>query len=458
MTVKKNDNIDKARILIVEDSITQAENLKYLLEQNSYSVVMASSGIEAVELIAREKPTVVITDIVMPGMSGYELCSRIKSDENTRYVPVILLTSLTNTEDVLEGLACGADNFISKPYNENYLLSNVENIILNIKLRQNERVRVGVEIDFKGKNRFITADQQQMLSMLISTYEAAVNRNNELLHAQEELTAMNEQLEDLVQKRTAELIQEIAERKAAAERLSLARDILVLLNRSDTGADTIRELLSMIKNYTGFEAIAIRLREKEDFPYYEALGLPDYFLKNGNSLCQYNDKGEILRTHDGRPSLKCLCGNILSGRVDAGQSFYTDYGSFWINNSAGLGNAVKKECHPPAEKIPCETEGYESVALIPLRLDNSIIGLFQLYDRRPGCFSLDTIRFFESLSASISIALKRKWTYEELQNKFNELQRWYNATLGREGRVQELKDEVNELLKESGRPPRYSGL
>jgi two-component system sensor histidine kinase/response regulator len=194
MKDKTNPAEEVVKILIVEDSPTQAEQLKYLLEQNSYIVSAAGNGMEAIDLIARDRPTLVITDIVMPGMSGYDLCRKIKSDENTQSIPVILLTSLVNSEDVLEGLACGADNFISKPYNEQYLLSNIANILVNMKLRKNERVRIGVEIRFGGKNRFITADQQQMLSMLISTYEAAVNRNTELIQVQGELIKMNERL------------------------------------------------------------------------------------------------------------------------------------------------------------------------------------------------------------------------------------------------------------------------
>ena len=219
MTVKTNPSKEVVKILIVEDSPTQAEQIKYLLEQHSYSVTVANSGKQALDHLGKHIPTLVITDIIMPGMNGYELCRKIKSDEKTMDIPVILLTSLANSEDVLEGLSCGADNFISKPYNEQYLLSNIENILFNMKMRKNDRVRVGVEIRFGGKNRFITSDQQQMLSMLISTYEAAVNRNKELIQAQDELRVMNERLEEMVEERTTELKVEIAERKKAEEKV-----------------------------------------------------------------------------------------------------------------------------------------------------------------------------------------------------------------------------------------------
>ena len=219
MSFKTNPAEDTAEILIVEDSLTQSEQLKYLLEQHGYRVTEADSGKQATALLGDHKPTLVITDIVMPEMNGYELCKWIKSDERFQDIPVILLTSLSNSEDVLEGLACGADNFITKPYSEDYLLSNIEQILANRKLRKTERVRVGVEILFGGKKRFITADQQQMLTLLISTYEAAVHRNAELVQAQNDLRSLNERLEDLGEERTAELSADIAKRKRAEEEI-----------------------------------------------------------------------------------------------------------------------------------------------------------------------------------------------------------------------------------------------
>ena len=81
----------------------------------------------------------------------------------------------------------------------------MQQILANRKFHSNERVRIGVEILFAGKRRFITADQQQMLTLLISTYEAAVIRNRELLQMQEELQTLNDQLEMMVEERTTEL-------------------------------------------------------------------------------------------------------------------------------------------------------------------------------------------------------------------------------------------------------------
>ena len=101
-------------ILIAEDSPTQAEQLRFLLEEHGYGVVTAGNGKEALMAAVAHKPTLVISDIVMPEMNGYELCKAIKSHEKLKDVPVILVTTLSDPSDVISGLACGADNFIRK--------------------------------------------------------------------------------------------------------------------------------------------------------------------------------------------------------------------------------------------------------------------------------------------------------------------------------------------------------
>lgn len=98
---------EKTEILIVEDSPIQAERLRYILERKDFDVIVAEDGGNALDILGGCKPFLVISDIMMPVMNGYELCKQIKSDEHTRDIPVILLTSLTSSEVVLEGLVCG---------------------------------------------------------------------------------------------------------------------------------------------------------------------------------------------------------------------------------------------------------------------------------------------------------------------------------------------------------------
>ncbi len=222
-TAKVND---VAEVLIVEDSPTQAERLKHILERHDYEVSVASNGRAALDSLDQRKPHIIISDIMMPEMDGYELCRRIKGHQDFREIPVILLTSLSDPVDVVKGLECGADNFITKPYDEKYLLSRIQYILINRELYKSEKMQMGVEIFFAGRKYFITSERQQILNLLLSTYETAVQKNLELIKTQEELKSLNDRLEEIVEERTANLKLEIAERKRAEEALKLHSRVL----------------------------------------------------------------------------------------------------------------------------------------------------------------------------------------------------------------------------------------
>jgi signal transduction histidine kinase len=208
---------EDAEILIVEDSLTQAEQLKYTLDQQGYRVSVALNGKQAVAWLSKHKPQIVVSDILMPEMDGYQLCRQIKSDENWKDIPVLLLTSLSDPRDIVRGLECGADNFITKPYNKELLLSRVQYMLLNQEVRKQGRTQIGMEIIFGEQKYFITPEREQILDLLISSFETAVQKNLELIRVQDELRALNESLEEKVEQRTAALMQEIIERKRAEE-------------------------------------------------------------------------------------------------------------------------------------------------------------------------------------------------------------------------------------------------
>jgi CheY-like chemotaxis protein len=215
----RSPGAERVEVLVVEDSPTQAELLRHLLEQHGHRVTVANTGEQALALLGECAPAVVISDIVMPGMSGFDLCWRIKADERTQHIPVILLTSLSSPDDALEGLACGADSFVTKPYTEEYVLANIQQVLGSRQPVSKERARIGFEIQIAGKARFITADQPQMLTLLISTYQAAAHRNAELIKSRDQLSALNARLEDLVEERTSALAAEIAAHKLAKDEL-----------------------------------------------------------------------------------------------------------------------------------------------------------------------------------------------------------------------------------------------
>ncbi len=184
-------------ILIVEDSPTQLLKLRHVLERHGYRVLQpARDGKEALAALAVHRPTLVITDINMPEMDGYELCRRIKDDPKFTDLPVILLTSLSDPKDILRGLECGADNFIVKPYDEEFLLSRIQYVLANLELRRQAGGKQATEIYFAGHKYQLTSERIHSIDLLLSTYETAVQKNLELSKAKEQLEEQAVQLRE----------------------------------------------------------------------------------------------------------------------------------------------------------------------------------------------------------------------------------------------------------------------
>lgn len=170
------------KILIAEDSPTQALQLQMILEENNFEVIHGVNGKEALALIDENNlPDLIITDIIMPKMDGYEFCSKIKGNKKTENIPVILLTQLSDYNDVIKGIQAGADNFISKPYSEKFLLERISDILINRKLRERlPNLELSMEIVFAGQKHTLNSNRMQILDLLLSTYHNAVDKNNEL--------------------------------------------------------------------------------------------------------------------------------------------------------------------------------------------------------------------------------------------------------------------------------------
>jgi PAS domain S-box-containing protein len=132
----------------------------------------------------------------MPKMSGYELCSKIKAGEATRDIPVMLVSSLSEAMDVIRGLEAGADNFLTKPYDEHHLVDRCRAILDNRALRSGRKLTVGIEVVFLGKRFTITSEKEQILDLLMSTFEDTVRANRELQKHRSELASAKEKLEE----------------------------------------------------------------------------------------------------------------------------------------------------------------------------------------------------------------------------------------------------------------------
>ena len=189
-----HDSQQPFEILIVEDSPTQAERLRRLLQGKSYRARVAANGKLALDAIHERKPHLVLSDIIMPEMNGYDLCRAIKTDSELQDIPVILVTALNDAKDIIRGIECGADNFVRKPYSEDYLLGRISQMLANQALRRDMNMEVGVALYLGEQKHFINAGRQQILDLLISTYEQAVQVNGELQSRERQVIELNMRL------------------------------------------------------------------------------------------------------------------------------------------------------------------------------------------------------------------------------------------------------------------------
>lgn len=118
-----------ARILVVDDIIPNVKLLEAKLTQEYYDVVTANSGPEALAKIETSAPDIVLLDVMMPGMDGFEVCRRIKTNPVTAHIPVVMVTALTDPTDRVRGLQVGADDFLSKPINDVALMSRIRSLV-----------------------------------------------------------------------------------------------------------------------------------------------------------------------------------------------------------------------------------------------------------------------------------------------------------------------------------------
>lgn len=233
--MKSGKEHGKTEILIAEDSATQAEQLKYLLEQDGYTVATATNGKQALEAARAHPPTLIISDVVMPEMDGYALCKALKADPRLNNVPVMLVTTLSTIQDIVMGLECGADNFVRKPYDSKSLLARIDNLLSNLELREGNKMRMGLEIYLAGKRHFITSERQQILDLLISSYEQAIQVNEELKAREREVRELNANLE----RRASEL--EAANKELDAFAHSVSHDLRAPLRGVVTCASIVEE-------------------------------------------------------------------------------------------------------------------------------------------------------------------------------------------------------------------------
>ena len=196
------------RVLVVEDSPTQARLLCLILEGEGFSVDSCGDGETALVRLAGAPFDLVVSDVLMEGLTGFELCRRIKAVPALSGTPVVLVTTLREPQEIVQALEVGADSFIRKPYEPDALVARLRSLIAERAPRTKDLVPtprrrkeddpgfLGAEAVFNGKTIHVHANREQILRLLLGTFEDVVRANTLLREREEELSVAKKDLEE----------------------------------------------------------------------------------------------------------------------------------------------------------------------------------------------------------------------------------------------------------------------
>jgi PAS domain S-box-containing protein len=274
------------------------------------------------------------------------------------------------------------------------------------------------------------------------------------------------------------------ERTRSQHEREITIEFLHIVNECTGLQELLKAVTTFFQKYSGCQAVAIRLRKGDDYPYAGAIGFPEDFVNMENSLCSLDTAGEKARDNNGNPILECMCGNVIRGHFDPAMPFFTARGSFCTNSTTklmasemrnaervmgnaerGTGNAERgtgtaergtgnteqgtgsnqeevKNVIPNSPPLPhssnfpsspfpvppllacmcnrCNREGYESTALIPLHTGKERFGLLQLNDRRKCVFTPELIGLLERLADQFSVGLAKFLAKDALKTAYDE--------------------------------------
>lgn len=244
---------------------------------------------------------------------------------------------------------------------------------------------------------------------------------------------------------------DITQRKLIEKYKDMGREILQVLNEPGIFDDAIQQVLKILKTRTELDAVGIRFQENGDYPYFVQEGFSDDFISGENSLLNYSMDNNLCLNENGKPSLACTCGLVISGKIDVNAPYSTIGGSFWTNDSSPFLDMPKEVDLRINPRNTCVHSGYSSIALIPIKTNNNIVGLIQLNSKCRGKFSLAAIESLEEIAQNIGTALLRKQINKEVRALNSVLTSVLESTtdgilvVGNDGKVISYSKKFSEL-------------
>ena len=247
-----------SRILLVEDSRTQAAHLQLLLEEAGYTVELAPDAERGLELFNASAFDMVVSDVVMPGQSGYDLCRLLRTHPTRGSVPVVLLTSLNDPLQILAVWNAAPTTTSPSPSRTRPSSAGCAHIFANRSRRGAGRLKVGVEVAFLGRTFTVNSEKEQILDLLVATCEDVVRANRELRASREELARARSEVEKYARRMEGQALRLRGRYRRLMEQ---AHDAIVLL-------DTLGRILEINRHAEelfGLSATEVIGRPFQDF-------------------------------------------------------------------------------------------------------------------------------------------------------------------------------------------------
>ncbi len=239
------------------------------------------------------------------------------------------------------------------------------------------------------------------------------------------------------------------DRRHREVRQKLFVEVQQRLNFSNDIPSLAHDIVTTIKERLGADAVGLRIGLDGDFPYFAQSGFPDDFIKGEQFLCARGFDGKAVLDEKGLPVLECVCGHVIAGRGDPQKPFFTRGGSFWTGHAAQLAALAPDGSLGINPRLQCVRFGYRSIALVPVRAGERIIGLLQVNARKEGVFTLELVTFLEGLAWSIGTALDSKRvenTSRETERRFGAMFHASRVSISLSSVVDSRMVEVNEAF------------
>ena len=473
----------KPRLLIVEDEAIVVADVTIRLTHLGYEVAgTASSGEEAMALAEHLRPDLVLMDIHLQGsMDGITAALELRA---RCQIPVVFLTAYGEGDVFHRAKQAEPFGYILKPFEDRELRIVIEMALYKHqaerKLQDSElRHRSILETAMHGfwladlEGRLLEVNQSycrmsgysaaELLGMSIADLEIDETAADVLAHNRRIVEFGEHRFESRHRRKDGSVfevevsckyqpaqggfivtfLRDITALKQAQVYREMGGEVLSILNQPGTIHQAIRRVLTVIKLRTRVDAAAMRLQDGEDFPYFAQHGFSKEFLLAENSLVERGAEGEICKDCTGQACLACACGLVIGGKTDPAAPNFTRRGSFWTNDSFPLRDLLPEQDPRHHPRNLCIDHGYASIALVPIRTKDRVVGLLQLNARRKGCFTLEAVELLEEIATHIGEALLRKRAEDALRQSKADLR--VLATRLQAAREQERASLAREL-------------